>query len=148
MLLSLKKLLTNLSSCLKKKSKLLPLGVILLFSSCGRKNAHFFVFEKAKKTEKINKLSLPMPRNFKAVFKKNRTELTWTKPQENNLIGYNIYRFIETGFIRRKPINKKPITKESYIDLAPPHPACYLVRGIFHINNQSIEGPSSIIAKT
>lgn len=121
---------------------------LLLLSSCGRKNNNFFVFTKKEKPQKINRLTLPVVKGLKITHHENHTvTLAWYTVKHENVIGYNLYRFVRTAFIPRKPLNKKPITQETFTETIPKsirdHKICYVIRAVFLIQNKIIEGPTS-----
>jgi hypothetical protein len=132
--------------------------IFLLFLGCGRKQKHIFYFSDKKTFPKINKLSLPVVKGLNIKRDKTSCNLSWfaISPQEitrDNLIfiGYNVYRLVNSCFVPKKPLNKKVITQDIYSDntitqvenLKEQEKYCYLVRAVFTIYNQKIEGPSS-----
>jgi len=126
---------------------------ISLLVACGRKNNNFLVFVPKEKIVKINKLTLPVVQGVKIKqLKEGSTQIVWyplnTHINHAELIGYNAYKFAQTAFIPRKPINKQPIKQPSYIDTSKNKnhlQYCYLVRALFITHGKTIEGPASKI---
>ena len=139
--------------------KIVLLALLLVCVSCGRKQRTIFHFAVTPPV-KINKLELPIARGLQAVHHNHAIKLTWHPitldqfPQTSpglKLIGYNIYRLTQRHLVPKKAINKFPITTNSYIDTKKKNrnrSYCYLVRGIFKINEHQILGPVSHIICT
>jgi len=129
------------------------------FSGCGSKQRNIFAFpEKAALT--LHKLDFPVVKNVQVEKTSAGNKISWrpvdSQPviqdgHTSTFVGYNVYRLARATIIPKKPINKKPIITTSLIDVIktrknqPVQPAWYLVRALFTINNQSIEGPISRI---
>lgn len=125
-----------------KRLSIIGIAIILTFSGCGRKKTNLFSFPPiptTSPTKKIEKFSLPIVTNV--TIEKNT--LSWHILEHSELIGYNIYQFLPNGVVRQKPLNKKPITDTSIPII--PEKYCYLIRAVFEINNQVVEGPASKI---
>jgi len=133
-------------------------AVPLCMIGCGRKNNSFLNFEKKEKVIKVNRLTLPSVKNITLSQNQNGTHfLQWTPVASKNtqriLVGYNIYRFIQTAFIPRKPLNKQPIKENFYHDTTlhgskTKKIICYVVRSVFKIKGKKFEGPLSNIVCT
>jgi hypothetical protein len=126
--------------------------ILLCFQvGCGRKQKNIFVFNEKKPSHKISKLELPSVHGLRITKIKNQSKLLWQSINLTNkfyqLCGYNIYRFTTQSFIPRKPLNKKPVKQTYFIDASTNNslPYYYFVRGLFKINENLLEGPSSII---
>lgn len=133
------------------------LGIFL--PTCGRKQKNIFSFSQ-EDVPVINKLSLPVVRGITIQKTKDGALITWLAPnlshmqQETNkslsdlFIGFNIYRLVRNNIIQKHPINKKPVTKTEYLDkkVFNKKQNLYLVKIVFSINQQTIEGPASAIA--
>ena len=70
------------------------------------------------------------------------------KEQEKNFLGYNIYKLVHSLIVPKKPLNKFYIKETTFLDKnirieKGKSCDCYLVRAVFKINDQIIEGPSS-----
>ncbi len=64
------------------------------------------------------------------------------------LLGYNVYRFADGGFVPKESLNDEPLTTTSYRDTKDrgAHTWHYLVRGVFLVQGRVVEGPMSQIA--
>jgi len=135
----------------KKLRKYFFVLLCLFLSSCGRKNNTFLVFASKKKVVKINRLTLPAVRGLRiAQTKQGATLISWLPVEVSGdnieLVGYNLYKFVPTAFIPRKPVNKHPTTKLSYLDSNTVN-YCYLVRAVFLARGKTVEGPASKILR-
>ncbi len=136
---------------------------LFLFFGCARKQKNIFDFSEKEKV-KINKLTLPVVQFLQAEKKGNDIFLTWQKINNDfNLnenkskvffVGYNVYRFVDSGFVPRKPLNKRPLTLNNFCDVGVLEPKgnhssefsyCYLVRAVFKIKDKNYQGPASQI---
>ena len=132
---------------------LLPTALVLLITStiflgsCGRKHHNFLDFSNKKREPKFNRLSLPAVQNLTVKKEGGIVTLRWKKILDAwRLSKYNIYKFIRTAFIPKKPINKIPLTKTHYIDKSKTASnTCYLVRPVFTIKGRQVVGPGSKI---
>jgi hypothetical protein len=130
--------------------------IVIFFAHCGRKQRNVFNFP-VKETAKINRLSLPAIRGLK-VFKDKggNTQLTWlaindadlllTNGKKPRLVGYHVYRLVKGHFVPKQPITPQPLEKPEYIDPLTrknKKHRCYMIRGIFKIEGQIIQGPAS-----
>ena len=131
---------------------------IILLPQCGRKKKDIFSFPAYTKNIKVNKLELPAPQEISIVKTNNANVISWSKIdnqkgmflQKNHsikILGYNVYRFLKNRFIPRNPINKKPVAENSLTDFYAnkKHHFCYLVRAVFSVDKQILEGPASQI---
>ena len=138
-------------------------GIILpfLFFGCARKQKNIFDFSEKEKTS-FNKLNFPVVNFLSAEKKGNNVFLSWQKIKDDfNLnqdkskvifVGYNIYRFIESGFVPKNPLNKKPLVSNNFCDVnvlkfknnnCSIFSYCYLIRAVFKIQDKVYLGPSS-----
>lgn len=122
-------------------------ALVILLPQCGKKRRNFYVYEQEDSSLKINKLSLPAIKEIKLNKTAEGNHISWTSPkQKHKLLGYNIYRFRKGKFIRKKPFLKTSIKKTAFIDKVKSNTRwCYLVRGIFEVQKQVVEGPTSKI---
>lgn len=131
---------------------------ILLLSSCGRKQRSLFVFPE-KEQVTFNKLEFPAVHNVQAIKKNSYIKLTWDQIENYaiqshaiTLAGYHVYRLVQGGCIPYQPITPHPITTTNYTDNNISHTKknyCYVIRAVFLVNDQIIQGPASqiVIAK-
>lgn len=125
------------------KSKLIFL-IIFLLPQCGKKRRNFFEYKKPNKQGKINHLAFPAVKGAVIHTINGYSQVKWTPIK--NAKGYFIYKFQKGKFIRKKPINKKLLKQAFFIDKKHhKHDMCYIIRGVFQVQNQLIEGPSSKI---
>ena len=151
----------------KSTKHILVVSLIILFgmllTSCGRKQKNIFSFSHDN-IPIVNKLSLPVVRGVTIQKTKAGNLINWLTPdlskipQEKSLLfnknlahcftGFNIYRLVRNNIIPKHPINNKPITTTNYLDKKASHQkqTLYLVKIVFSINQQLIEGPASAIA--
>jgi hypothetical protein len=117
---------------------------------CGRKQRGVYSFPE-KQSIKINKLTLPSVKGLTATTQQKRVTLVW-KPLEVQagvrLVGYHVYRLAQGRFIPKQPITKKPVTSTTHVDKRARKSAkdgvvCYVVRGVFEIDGQVIQGLTS-----
>ncbi len=140
-----------------------------LFFHCGRKPRNIFSFDSEKSTPSINPLSLPTIKEIKLTRDNNKNIISWqklttpvsvlSKPNNNNkqntdddilkfeLIGYNIYKFASHAFIPQEPLNPTLTTTTQFEDssASSKYKWCYVVRGVFKVKENIIEGPASQI---
>lgn len=138
--------------------------ILLSLLACGRKQKNIFTFAD-EGVPQINKLSLPVIRGVNITKTTQANTITWltpdlTKPFVNQsipnkkfsdfFVGYNIYRLVRNNIIPKNPLNKKPLTTTTYTDKKIKHTkrSFYLIKTVFVINKQTIEGPASAIAGT
>lgn len=130
----------------------LLLFVLILFTAgCGRKRKDFFVFE----TNGVKPRSLRRLETVKQVVAVTQPDgfvlLKWVKPtlqlyDSEMFAGYNVYRLRSWGIIPRKPINKKPLIEEFFIDKhMVKNEYCYAVSMVFTQKKEASEGPLSKI---
>jgi len=123
------------------------LGSILfcccLFTSCGRKQKNIFNFNEIKNV-KINKLSLPAIKGIGCRRTGNYIIITWHPVTHKSLVGYNIYYVPQGLVVKKKPLNKKAIKTNAFSHKVKNH-SYYLVRGVFTLHTQTVEGPASQI---
>lgn len=128
------------------------LAILFLHPNCGRKQRTLFVFPKPD-TIKISKLKLPAVRNLSARLHNNYIIISWdpisappSYSPELKVAGYFVYRATRGKFIPKQPMNSEPVTTTSYEDRtknATLKENCYLVRGVFTIDDKTFLGPSS-----
>lgn len=116
----------------------------LTLSNCGRKNNNFFCFDPKNKEVKINRLTFSSVRGLSLTKKNNFVSITWDPIiGAKNLIGYNVYLFSKTSFIPKKPINNQLIKKTSFVFYTIQKEECFVVRAVFKVEKNIIEGPTS-----
>ena len=143
------------------------LFTFLLFLGCGRKPKNFYDFTPSQKI-KINKLNLPVIKGLNAQKIDKGVLLSWNSIDSVQVekeidklplifLGYNVYRFVSSGFIPRKALNKFIVTENQFLDEIKLEKLsyCYLVRAVFKIipsaqqtelsfpDARLIEGPAS-----
>jgi len=135
---------------------------LVIQAGCGRKQKDIFYFSKEEALPRINRLSLPCIKQITCKKDGCTNKISWKLlPLINSydkgealLLGYNVYRLVSAYFVPKKPLNKKQIiTDNFYLDeqvaidpvLKKEQKHCYVVRGVFKINNRKIIGPSSRI---
>ncbi len=71
-----------------------------------------------------------------------------TLGSEPKLLGYNVYRFTDGGFVPKESLNEQPLTTTSYHDTKDRAALTwhYLLRGVFLVQGRVVEGPMSQIA--
>ncbi len=129
---------------------LLCISLILLAGGCGKKK-NVFAFQSSNNTPPQNPLTLSTVKKLELTKLPIGNHLSWSSIQHKNVIGYNIYKFSKNAFIPKHPINRSPINNPSFLDKDKKTiytKICYLVKGIFSINNKTIEGPASKIIYT
>ena len=117
--------------------------ISFFLNGCGRKQHNFLNFEKKKSTLKINRIILPTTKITSIECEKEEIKVFWKDINHEDLIGYNIYKFTKENFIPKKPLNREPLKNNFFI--SEESDSCFLVRGVFKIQNQISEGPSSNI---
>ncbi|MCK4265386.1 hypothetical protein KAW80_03440 [Candidatus Babeliales bacterium] len=118
----------------------------LLLPQCGKKKKHFFHYEQVNLPAKVNRLTLPSIKGFSIKKENGINILKWYPIEEDRLIGYFVYRFIQGKFIRKNPINKNLIIKTIFYDKPKSkYQWCYIIRAVFQVEGQVTEGPSSRI---
>lgn len=128
-------------------------------AGCGRKQRGVFDFPKGENQPKIPKLAFPAVQNVQARCDNKTVVIQWepldVASVEKNLktpsqfAGYHVYRLARGYFVPKKPITPQPIKETSFVDtkitakkgILP----SYLIRGVFTVNNQYIQGPASKI---
>ena len=126
------------------------------FAGCGSKQRNIFLFPE-KEMLTLHKLDFPVVKGVSIQRTQTGNLVTW-RPVEaqlythdghlSTLIGYNVYRLARAAVIPRKPLNKKAHATTSMLDLFKSprtQQSFYLVRALFKINDQTIEGPVSLI---
>lgn len=123
----------------------------VVVAGCGRKQRGVYNFPE-KQSVKINKLTLPSVKGLTATAQQKRVTLVW-RPLEvssdtTKLLGYHIYRLAQGRFIPKQPITKNPVTTTTFVDKRARKSAkddivCYVVRGVFEIDGQVIQGLTS-----
>lgn len=122
-------------------------------TECGRKQRTLFQFPESDSV-KINKLMLPIPRGLEVTAQDKGTLITWhevippQQPIQSTLIGYNVYRFVKGRFVSKSPITKRPVAANQFLDARCKknrNNYSYMVRAVFSIDKQIIQGPASHI---
>ena len=64
-----------------------------------------------------------------------------------HLLGYNVYRFADGGFVPKQPLNDDIVTEAAYLDTKErgTHHWHYLLRAVFMVHGRVVEGPMSQI---
>jgi len=127
------------------------------FQGCGRKQKNIFNFPE-KESIKINRVLLPPVKGLIITEEKKGNLISWRSidlpavygPGKHPVIfnGYNVYRLVKGRFVPKAPINKKPIKDTSFLDRtarASVHHHAYLVRAVFTIDDQIVQGVASQI---
>lgn len=136
----------------------IALSLFFFFAGCGRKQKNFLYFP-PEKTLNITKLDLPTIKGIKAQRTNIGTHISWVplftdktplniKRFEKNFVGFDLFKLANNAtFIPKKPINKKPITTNYFLDkqINKSNYAAYTIQPIFEFDNQIIHGPSSQI---
>src|SRR5579862_1950115 len=129
----------------------------LLLSSCGSKQRNIFIFPE-KETLVLHKLDFPVIKGIRVQKTEQGNLITWRPIDEQpdtynghvcKFIGYNVYRLARASVIPRRPVNKKALVITSMLDTrnkSQAQQAFYLVRAVFKIDDQTIEGPVSRIS--
>ncbi len=128
---------------------------LLFLVHCGRKQRGVFVFPQHDKI-RINKLTLPSIHGLIVQQGKDSVIVSWqpidvaaikeTKAGLPQLNGYNVYRLVKGYFVPKEPINKKPIQQTTFIDSSKQKHDIrhsYVIRAVFAVGDQIIEGPAS-----
>ena len=138
--------------------------LVILFSACGRKQKNIFSFAD-QNIPQINRLGLPVVRGVSATHTGHTNMINWLTPQlatpftaqqlsnknfSDFFIGYNVYRLVRNNIIPKMPLNKNPLKTTFYIDKKIKHHKryFYLIKTVFVINKQTLEGPASAITGT
>ena len=131
---------------------------LICFSGCGRKQKHIFYFSEEKPLPKMSKLSLPLVKGLEVKKEGDTCVLSWfamntadLSEKKLSFLGYNVYRLVNAYFVPKKPLNKKVITKNFFVDsqitstehLKKQEQYCYVVRAVFSFYKQKVEGPAS-----
>jgi hypothetical protein len=125
---------------------------LVLLANCGRRQRTIFLFPH-EKTIHFATLQFPSPKIINMIQNAHGATIEWlevpvpTCIQDTavQLAGYNVYRLTHQGFIPKSPLNKDPITITSYHDTSKTLCNRYIVRALFIVNNQILEGPTSNI---
>jgi hypothetical protein len=145
---------------IKKNLLLFAIIIVFVFPSCGKKQKNIFIFDEKPPQKKIKSHTLLAPTAIKAEKNKDEIKISWYPLEKKSsyeekmgkIIGYNVYKFSEKQPIPRSPVNKEPIKTTFYLDRTKKHllynlSSYYMIRGIFFIDTQIIEGPGSQIIK-
>ena len=134
---------------------------LFFFVGCGRKQKNIFYFPEKKEEFRVNKLALETVKGVKAVSSADGNKITWQpvvleeklyqKKYPKELLGYNVYRLVDSSFVPKKSINTEPSIETKFVDkdifnqtnLKTKDYSCYLVRAVFKINDLIVQGPSS-----
>ncbi|MBX9831196.1 hypothetical protein K2X40_04535 [Candidatus Babeliales bacterium] len=120
---------------------------LFFLTNCGRKNRSLFSFP-TEKVEKINTLDLPSVRCLHVERVAITNIISWqpvTSPKDTvTLVGYEVYRLNQQGFIARSPLNDVFLTVCEFVDqhTVNDHLA-YVVRAVFKKNDSLKRGPVS-----
>lgn len=125
---------------------------LVLLTNCGRRQRTIFLFPH-EKTIHFATLQFPSPKIVKVSQSSHGATIEWLEVPvpfciqdiPAQLVGYNIYRLTHKGFIPKSPLNKDPITTTSYHDYSKNSSDRYIVRALFIVNDQMLEGPTSNI---
>lgn len=125
---------------------------LVLLTNCGRRQRTIFLFPPEKAVH-LSTLQFPSPKIITINQDTLGATIEWLEVSEHlfiknipaQLVGYNIYRLTHNGFIPKSPLNKEPITTTSYLDTNKTSCNRYIVRAIFLVNDQMLEGPTSNI---
>ncbi len=150
-------------SCVKKL--VMFFVVILLAPGCGRKQKDIFHFPEKKIVVKVNKLSLPAVRGVTVTKTVEGNRISWRtvlgaekflvakasiNEAERELVGYDVYRLVKASIVPKKPLNKFVIQQTEFLDtqileedFIEPPPYYYIVRAIFKVSDQIVQGPAS-----
>lgn len=125
-----------------------PLFFSLFFlTHCGRKNRSLFSFP-TEKVEKINTLDFPSVRCVHVERVGMTNTISWQPVTCSSdaviLVGYEVYRLNQQGFIVRSPLNDVFLTTCEFIDQhATNEQLAYVVRAVFKKNDCFKRGPAS-----
>lgn len=132
--------------------------VILTLSSCAQKPRSIIPAQKTeikKIIPKIRRLELPSVYGLKVSRDGCDTILSWDAIDEAKikskpnlkLIGYNVYRFRNDGFLKNSSLNKEVIKTIEFVDKNPRSDLIFFygVKALFEFENKVIEGPASQI---
>lgn len=125
---------------------------LVLLTNCGRRQRTIFLFPPEKAVH-LSTLQFPSPKIITINQDTLGATIEWLEVSEHlfiknipaQLVGYNIYRLTHNGFIPKSPLNTDPITTTSYLDTNKTSCNRYIVRAIFIVNDQMLEGPTSNI---
>ena len=120
--------------------------MLVLVSSCGRKNHSLFIFEAPQKQLSVELLSLPAVRCGVVHSLPNEVCVSWRAVEntpEGSLVGYLVYRLTRNGIVPKKPLNTIPLTVCEYRDVPGDGEHRYCVRALFLIQKKRIAGPAS-----
>lgn len=125
--------------------------LLMVNPSCGRKYRNIFFFN-SEKSCKLEKLTFPAVKGVTIDCVEQCITISW-RPIDNLsngvvLVGYNIYRLTQDGFIPRKPINQAPIGATKYCDVLEKKRSMYLIKAVFRVGTVFKEGPASFIVSS
>lgn len=127
------------------------LSIVLAFPCCGKRPKNFFSFEQKEEKAISTRMSLPAVRNMCYIKNAPHNKLVWDAITSPNLIGYNVYCFLPTAFIPKKPANSAPLKNPFFLlrngDEDTQKEEYSIVRGVFNIDGKTQEGPSSHLYK-
>ena len=122
--------------------KTLLVLLILLLPSCGKKRRNFFTYQEKNVNDKFNRLTLP---SIKGLHLDNDT-IRWVPIKHGKFIGYNVYKFPPGKFIPKNPVNVEPLKSTNFVTKSKTKRSyCYVIRGVFSVENKLTEGPTSKI---
>ena len=122
--------------------------VFLIFTGCGRRQRGFFDFSSKAKKIKINKIELPVVQNLSVEYINSGCQLKWNHLSDRNIklneyiaefVGYNIYKFVDSGFIPKYPINEQVELNNSFFDENISCSFYYLIRAVFKVQDYNIK---------
>ena len=120
----------------------------LVTSSCGRKYRNIFFFNPDIPI-KFETLDFSSVKGIQVSCTESGITISWLPVthciQGALLIGYNIYRLTQEGFIPRKPLNKALIQETIYNDEYYVTSSSYIVRAVFQVQDKVKEGPASLV---
>jgi hypothetical protein len=123
--------------------------LFLFNSGCGRKYRNIFLFN-SEESIKLETLDFPSVRSVRVVTADQRVCISWDRlvlvDKSVSLVGYNIYRLTQAGFIPRTACNNAPLRETIYYDDLYHKHSSYVIRGVFMIQGRFKEGPASLIA--
>lgn len=122
--------------------------LFLFNSGCGRKYRNIFLFN-SHDSIKLETLDFPSVRSVRVVIVDQQVCISWDHVElidkRVTLVGYNIYRLTDAGFIPRSPRNTVPLQETVYYDDLCKKPSFYVIRGVFIVQDRCKEGPASLI---